>query len=133
MNAFRLAGRPRNSRAFRTDDLFEPGRSILTPVGQTRLDEVGRWCKQATRPNSEVVIAAFTDGDHDEDLAEILTQEQADSCGDIWSTTSIRRPAGSRAARSRRLAWYPYPADPDGPQVNAPSRRVEIILFTPQT
>ena len=38
-------GAARNSRALRTDDLFEPGRSVLTPVGQTRLDEIGRWCK----------------------------------------------------------------------------------------
>ena len=72
-------GAQRHSRAFRTDDLFEPGRSILTPVGQTRLDEIGRWCKQASRPTSEVVIAAFTDDDRDQDLAEILTQEQAES------------------------------------------------------
>ena len=66
-------------RALRADDLFEPGRSILTPVGQTRLDEIGRWCKQASRPTSEVVIAAFTDDDRDQDLAEILTQDQAES------------------------------------------------------
>ena len=56
-------GAQRHSRAFPADELFEPGRSILTPVGQTRLDEVGRWCKLAIRPNSEIVIAAFTDGE----------------------------------------------------------------------
>ena len=72
-------GSMRNSRAFRADELFEPGRSILTPIGRSRLDEVARWCKLASRPGSEVVIAAFTDDDRDQDLAEILTQEQADA------------------------------------------------------
>ena len=72
-------GSRRDSRLFRDEELFEPGRAILTPVGRTRLDEVGRWCKQASHPQSEVVIAAFTDNDHDIELAEVLTQEQADS------------------------------------------------------
>ena len=76
-------GALRHSRTILADDLFEPGRSILTPVGQTRLDEIGRWCKQSTRPTSEVVIAAFTDDSRDEDLAEILTQEQADTSARI--------------------------------------------------
>src|SRR5208337_3924398 len=72
-------GSRRDSRLFRDEELFEPGRAILTPVGRTRLDEVGRWCKQASQPQSEVVIAAFTNDDHVVDLAEVLTQEQADS------------------------------------------------------
>ena len=72
-------GSRRASRSFRAEDLFEPGQAILTPLGHTRLDEVGRWCKQASRPGSEVVIAAFTDDDRDLDLAEALTQEQADA------------------------------------------------------
>ena len=33
-------GSRRDSRTFRAEDLFEPGRAILTPVGRTRLDEV---------------------------------------------------------------------------------------------
>ena len=128
-------GSHRHSRAFRADDLFEPGRSILTPVGQTRLDEIGRWCKQAIRPNSEVVIAAFTDGDHDEDLAEILTQEQAESVRRYLVDKHSIQSAGW--FKSRKVAAVGFgshvPRTLDGTPVNVPARRVEIILFTPQT
>ena len=71
--------RARPAVRFGAEDLFEPGQAILTPLGRTRLDEVARWCKQASLPASEVVIAAFTDDDRDPDLAEALTQEQADT------------------------------------------------------
>ncbi len=35
-------GSSRNCRVLAADDLFEVGRSVLTPVGQTRLDEIAR-------------------------------------------------------------------------------------------
>ena len=72
-------GSSRNSRALATDDLFETGRAVLTPPGQARLDEIARWCKYAGNPTSQIVIAAYTDDVRNRDLAEILTQEQADS------------------------------------------------------
>ncbi len=72
-------GAERDSRTVAGDDLFEPGRSVLTPTGRRRLDEVGAWFKKVKRPTSEVVIAAFTDQPRDADLAQILTQEQADA------------------------------------------------------
>ena len=43
-------GSRRESRSFPAEDLFEPKRAILTPVGRTRLDEVARWCKQTSQP-----------------------------------------------------------------------------------
>ena len=127
-------GAQRHSRSFHADELFEPGRSVSTPVGQTRLDEVGRWCKLATRPNSEIVIAAFTDDDHDEDLAEILTQEQAESVRNYLVDKHSIQSAGwfkQPQSRRRRLRHSCPPDRRPGP-ASQPSRRVEIILFTPQ-
>src|SRR5262249_48559706 len=72
-------GAARISRSLRADDLFEPGRSVLTQEGQARLDGVGRWCKWTGRRSSRVVIAAFTEVTRDKDLAITLTQEQAEA------------------------------------------------------
>jgi phospholipid/cholesterol/gamma-HCH transport system substrate-binding protein len=128
-------GAQRHSRAFRTDDLFEPGRSILTPVGRLRLDEIGRWCKTASRPASEVVIAAFTDDGRDLDLAEVLTQEQAESVRRYLVDKHSIQSAGW--FKSRKVAAVGFgthiPRTLDPSPSNAPSRRIEIILFTPQT
>jgi phospholipid/cholesterol/gamma-HCH transport system substrate-binding protein len=128
-------GAARHSRALGADDLFEPGRSILTPVGQKRLDEVGRWCNQASRPSSEVVIAAFTDDDRDQDLAEILTQDQAESVRKYLVDKHSIQSAGW--FRSRKIAAVGFgthlPRTLDPSPSDAPSRRIEIIVFTPQT
>jgi phospholipid/cholesterol/gamma-HCH transport system substrate-binding protein len=127
-------GSRRESRSFRAEDLFEPRRAILTPVGRTRLDEVGRWCK-TSQLGSEVVIAAFTDDDHDIDLAEILTQEQADAVRKYLVQMHGIDSAGW--FRTRKVAAVGFgtqvPRSQDLPGPQFPSRRVDIILFTPQT
>ena len=127
-------GARRNSRSFRADELFEPGRSVLTPVGRTRLDEAARWCKQASRPGTQVVIAAFTDDDRDEDLAEILTQEQADAVRNYLVTNHSIQSAGWFKRRKVASVGFgshaPRTLDTAPPEPSA--RRVEIILFTPQ-
>ena len=119
-------GAQRNSRSFRADELFEPGRSVLTPVGRTRLDEVARWCKQASRPGTQVVIAAFTDDDRDEDLAEILTQEQADAVRNYLVTKHSIQSAGWFKRRKVASVGFgshaPRTLDPARPASRAPRR-----------
>jgi phospholipid/cholesterol/gamma-HCH transport system substrate-binding protein len=128
-------GSRRTSRLFRAEDLFEPGRAILTPLGQTRLDETARWCKETVLPRSEVVIAAFTNDDHDLGLAEILTQDQADSVRNYLIEKHRINSAGW--FRTRKIAAVGFgtqiPRLQDQSISQLPPRRVEIILFTPQT
>jgi phospholipid/cholesterol/gamma-HCH transport system substrate-binding protein len=127
-------GAQRNARAFRAEELFEPGRSILTPLGRTRLDEVARWFKQSSRPRSELVIAAFTDDDRDLELAEILTQEQANAVRKYLVDNHSVQSAGW--FKRRKIASVGFgthrPKTLDSSPPDQPSRRVEIILFTPQ-
>ena len=127
-------GSDRISRAIRTDELFQPGRSVLTAIGRSRLDEVAAWCKRTSRPKSEVVIAAFTDDDRNPDLAEILTQEQAEA---------VRRYLVEKHAiessgwfKTRKVAAVGFGTHPprtlDPTPINAPARRIEVVVFTPQ-
>jgi phospholipid/cholesterol/gamma-HCH transport system substrate-binding protein len=130
-------GSERESRTLRVDDLFEPGRAVLTSSGRKELDETAKWFFKFRRPKStEIVIAAFTDDPHgDEDLAQALTQEQADS---------VRRYLTSKHAidstgwfSSRKIAAVGFGTQiprtlADSGVKEMPGRRVEIILFTPQ-
>ena len=81
-----------------------------------------------------MVIAAFTDNDRDQDLAEILTQEQADAVCKYLVERHAIQSAGW--FRTRKVAAVGYGGHPPRalalapPQ--APSRRVEVIVFTPQ-
>jgi phospholipid/cholesterol/gamma-HCH transport system substrate-binding protein len=128
-------GSDRVSRSLGTELLFEPGRSVLTPLGRTKLDEIGRWCKQASKPTSDLVVAAFTDDDRDVDLAEILTQEQAESVRKYLVEKHAIQSAGW--FKTRKVAAIGFgthaPRSFDADLGPSPARRIEVILFTPQT
>jgi phospholipid/cholesterol/gamma-HCH transport system substrate-binding protein len=127
-------GADRRSRTLRSDDLFEPGRSVLTNLGRLRLDEVGRWCNQTSQPTSEVVIAAFTDPAEHENLADILTQEQAETVRKYLVQNHSIQSAGW--FRSRKVAAVGFGSHTSpvlhAAALDAPLRRVEVIVFTPQ-
>lgn len=127
-------GAERESRTLREDELFEPGRSALTATGRQRLDEVATWFKKTIRPASEVVIAAFTDHTIDAELAQALTQEQADAVRKYLVSQHAITSAGWFA--SRKVAAVGFGNEPPRTLVadtkEPPSRRVEVILFTPQ-
>jgi phospholipid/cholesterol/gamma-HCH transport system substrate-binding protein len=130
-------GAVRESRILNESDLFDPGRAVLTADGRRRLDEYAAWFKQGRRSSAtELVIAAFTDGPLDEDLAQILTQDQADAVRHHLTSRHGLDSAGW--FRSRKVAAVGFgtqvPRTPGGPaSAQQPSRRVELILFTPQT
>ncbi len=127
-------GANRRSRTVRSDDLFEPGRSVLTNLGRIRLDEIGRWCNQSSQPTSEVVIAAFTDPADNQNLADILTQEQADTVRKYLVEKHSIQSAGWFRSRKVAAVGFGSHASPvlHASALDAPSRRVEVIVFTPQ-
>jgi phospholipid/cholesterol/gamma-HCH transport system substrate-binding protein len=131
-------GSERESRTFTEAELFEPGRAVLTSGGRQRLDQLATWFKTLRRPKStEIVIASFTDDDsRGEDLALILTQEQAESVRKYLVSQHALDSNGWWSSR-RRIAAVGFgtqaPPSPDAVHAALPARRVEVILFTPQT
>jgi phospholipid/cholesterol/gamma-HCH transport system substrate-binding protein len=125
-------GAERDSQTLRSDDLFDAGRSVLTEGGRKRLDEVGLWFARTKRPRSEVVIAAFTDDSRDPDLAQILTQEQADAVRKYLATRHAIESAGWFSSRKVAAVGFGSQTPRGGSDPTAPRRRVEVILFTPQ-
>ncbi|WP_165073443.1 MlaD family protein [Paludisphaera rhizosphaerae] len=127
-------GSRKESRMLPASDLFEPGGALLTPLGKTRLDEVARWSQATGRKQAEVVVAAFTDPSDDPDKADVLTQEQADAVRKYLIDAHSLASAGW--FRSRKVAAVGFgghsPTTVAAAAEPAPSRRVEIILFTPQ-
>jgi phospholipid/cholesterol/gamma-HCH transport system substrate-binding protein len=128
-------GSERESQTLREDELFEPGRSVLTEPGRQRLDEVAAWFKKVRRPSSEVVIAAFTDDARDPELAQVLTQEQADAVRKYL--VAHHQIESSGWFTTRKIAAVGFGTEAPRALVEEaraqPPRRVEIIVFTPQT
>ncbi len=131
-------GSERESRTLRGDDLFEPGRAVLTASGRRKLDTIARWFQSLRRPKAtEIVIAAFTDDPRgDEDLAQALTQEQAETVRRYL--VSKHNIASTGWFSSRKVAavgfgtQVPRTMAESSASRDLPARRVEVILFTPQ-
>jgi len=122
------------SRSFASEDLFEPGGALLTALGKTRLDEAAKWFQGAKQAQTEVVVAAFADPNLDPELAEALTQEQADAVrAYLVDHHGINSNGWFRAKRKVAAVGFggrsPLLVDESE---NAPAPRVEIFLFTPQ-
>jgi phospholipid/cholesterol/gamma-HCH transport system substrate-binding protein len=128
-------GSIRFSRTLLADTLFEPGRSVLTPAGRRQLDDAGGWLKKLLRRNSEVVIAAFSDDTHDEDLSLVLTQEQANAVRRYLVTHYAIDSFGWFGTRKVAAVGFgtQVPRYLTEESQNQQPRRVEIFLFTPQT
>jgi phospholipid/cholesterol/gamma-HCH transport system substrate-binding protein len=129
-------GSDRESKSLMLDQVFEPGRSVLTPGGRILLDEVALWFKRAKKTKTEVVIAAFSDDRRDPDLTQMLTQEQADAV----RTYLVNRHAIDAAGwfGTRKIASIGFGTQvprtiADASEAIPAGRRVEIILFTPRT
>ena len=108
-------------------------RSLAEQAGQ--LDDVARWTREHLTKETEVFIAAFTDAPLEDMLAERLTQQQAEAVRQYLVASHGLDSAGW--FRSRTVAAVGFgrhqPRGPaTEPQLDAPGRRVEIILFTPQ-
>ena len=124
----------REGRSLNIDSLFEPGRSVLTAPGRHELDVIGAWFKHALNKRSEVVIAVFTPTAADPELAQMLTQEQANTIRKYlndrykiekvsWLTSRKVTAIGYGTQVPRLLAS----------EANVADQRVEIIMFTPQS
>ena len=129
-------GDARDSRTLREDELFEPGRSVLTADGRRKLDGIAAWLKKAARAKSEVVIAAFTDDTRDSDLVQALTQEQADAVRKYLVAHHTIDSAGWFA--TRKVAAVGFGNEPprtlhEAERADQPPRRIEVIVFTPQS
>ncbi|HEX8201749.1 MAG TPA: OmpA family protein [Isosphaeraceae bacterium] len=127
-------GSERDSRTLPEDALFEPGRAVLTARGRQELDKAASWIKKAVRAKTEVVIAAFTDEQKDAELADVLTQEQADAVRKYLIAQHRIDSVGWFGARRVAAVGFgtQIPRAAADPGAAAPPRRVEIILFTPQ-
>ena len=129
-------GADRESRTLRGDDLFEPARAVLTAGGRKQLDDFARWFLNLNRPKTtDVVIAAFTDdAQGDEELAQALTQEQAESVKNYLITRHAINAVGWFS--SRKVAAIGFGTQTPRAEAdlanNQPPKRVEIIVFTPR-
>lgn len=122
--------RKRVRKVFAEDELFEPGKAVLTDEGKTRLDSVADWLK--TRPEGEVAVASVAGPAVDATFAQTLTKAQAEAVRDRLVRKGAHRTGwwwwDTRAIAAHGVGTQP-PAQPEAEDL--PPARVEVLLFLP--
>lgn len=123
----------RNRKWFAEQDLFEPGRAVLTAGGKQRLDELAPWLEGMKHKGSEVVVAAYADPrSANPPAAKGLTQMQSEAvCEYLKRQHAIQKMGWFTSRKVTPLGRGVNP--PPGPEREPlPPARVEVLVFVPQ-
>lgn len=125
----------RTRKWFPENQLFEPGRAVLTSAGKERLDEAAAWVNEQKDAGSEVVVAAFADPKQPAEFAQTLTEKQSQAVVDyLRGQHRVQRTGfwwwSNRNVKGVGLGNNPSPM----PESEAlPAARIEVLVFVPET
>jgi phospholipid/cholesterol/gamma-HCH transport system substrate-binding protein len=123
----------RNRRHFAEEDLFEPGRAVLTAQGRQRLDGLAPWLEGMKHKGSEVVVVAYANPKSASALTALtVTRQQSDAvCDYLKKQHSVQKMGwfSSRTVKSLGRGTNPPPQHEREP---LPPARVEVVVFVPQ-
>lgn len=128
------ANAERNPQYFAADELFEPGRAVLTARGQERLQAIVPWVLGlAKHDGAEAVVLAYADPKTtDAATAKTLTQQQCEAVGNyLLGQNAIPKRFGVLSGKlvMRGMGTSPSPFVERTP---LPAARVEVLVFVPQ-
>lgn len=123
----------RERRVFASDELFEPGRAVLTGEGRSRLAELANWFAEHRVSGSDVVVAAFVDPKSDlaPQVAQTLSVRQAEAVVEQIRDQASAHKLGWWSRRPVKAVGFgvrPTPATEPEP---LPASRIEISIFVP--
>ncbi len=120
-------------KSLATSDLFEYGTAILTPLGRSRIDNALGTIRLALKPDSKIVVAAFSvPGTGGESMNLLMTQKQAESVRDYLERQ--HRISYVSLFKSRKVTAVGFGSRPPSfwNVENVPPGRVELVVSTPR-
>jgi phospholipid/cholesterol/gamma-HCH transport system substrate-binding protein len=123
----------RNRQCFAEEELFEPGRAVLTAAGRKRLDDLAPWLEGLKHKGSDVVVVSYADPRKTSPgLARSLTRQQSEAVCDYLKKQHAIQKLGwfsSRRVTALGQGTEPPPIPDSEP---LPPARVEVLVFVPQ-
>jgi phospholipid/cholesterol/gamma-HCH transport system substrate-binding protein len=124
----------RDRRCFAEQDLFEPGRAVLTAQGRQRLDDVAPWLEGMKHKGSEVVVVAYADPKTatSAQTARALTTQQSEAVCDYLKKQHAIQKMGWFSSRKVTPLGQGTSPPPKPEPTPLPPARVEVQVFVPQ-
>jgi phospholipid/cholesterol/gamma-HCH transport system substrate-binding protein len=126
-------GCERNRQCFAEEDLFEPGRAVLTERGRQRLDELAPWLESLKHKGSDVVIVAYADPSKlPPQTARVVSRQQSEAVRDYLKEHHTIQKMGWFTSRKVTALGQGTAAPPLPESDPLPAARVEVVVFVPQ-
>jgi len=115
------------------DELFEPGRAVLSDAGKARLDELGPWLAGLRHKNSDVVVVAYAEPKPhaNPQVAYTLTLRQAEAVAEYLKDKHDAHKLGWWARRDVKAVGQGMKPPPVAEAESLPPSRVEVLVFVP--
>jgi phospholipid/cholesterol/gamma-HCH transport system substrate-binding protein len=123
----------RNRQVFAEEELFEPGRAVLTTQGRRRLDDIAPWLEGLKHKGSEVVIVSYANPTQPSpSLAHQITRKQSEAVVEYLKNHHAIQKMGWFSSRKVVPLGMGIQDPPYQEKETLPSARVEVLVFVPQ-
>lgn len=123
----------RSRNVFGVDELFEPGRAVLTVEGKTKLAELKEILSSTKVKGSDIVVVGFADPKSamNGQVAHTLTVRQAEAVAQHLQDELSAHKTGWFSRRKVTAVGFGAKAPPVQETEPGPANRVEVLVFTP--
>jgi phospholipid/cholesterol/gamma-HCH transport system substrate-binding protein len=123
----------RNRKCFAEEELFEPGRAVLTVQGRQRLDALAPWLEGMKHKGSEVVVVSYADPKNSSaSTALTITRQQSEAVCEYLKKQHGAQKMGLFTSRTVKPLGRGVNPPPQLERELLPPARVEVLVFVPQ-
>lgn len=126
----------RDRRVYASDDLFEPGRAVLTDHGRQHLSNLASWFEALRVKGSDIVVLSFagssTLSEQSATVAQIVTQKQSEAVAAYLREHVNAEKVSWRSSRKITPLGLGLNAPPIPEKEPLPLGRTEILVFLPR-
>jgi phospholipid/cholesterol/gamma-HCH transport system substrate-binding protein len=122
-------------RVYASNNLFEPGRAILTDEGRMHLNNLGSWIEGGKLKGSEVVVVSYADSaspDLPPAAAQNLTLRQSEAVAEYLKEHLKAHRTGWFSSRNVTPLGMGHTPPPVPEREPLSPNRTEILVFTPK-
>ncbi len=124
-----------DSRSYASEDLFEPGKAVLSESGKGHLNNLAPWFEAGKAKGSDVVVVSYADPnspDLTSAAAQTLTQRRSEAVVAYLRDSQKVHRLSFWSSRPTSAIGMGTASPPEPEKEPAPPNRTEILVFSPR-